>query len=138
MPIKVKEIVVGTEPVDISVSGSTTTVKSKEHIAEFIREAYSPYINEETGTWFEYDTKLKKFIDTGVSPSGPKGEDGKDYVITEKDYDAIADIIEPKVKPFWGGIGGNIDDQSDLKDELDKKLDTVSIVSNLEIDDLFK
>lgn len=33
-----------------------------------IKKGYSPYLSEETGTWFEYDDNLKKFVDTGVNP----------------------------------------------------------------------
>ena len=33
-----------------------------------IKKGYSPYLSEETGTWFEYDDRLKKFVDTGVNP----------------------------------------------------------------------
>lgn len=35
-----------------------------------IKRGYSPFINQETGTWFEYNNKYKTFIDTGVIASG--------------------------------------------------------------------
>lgn len=31
-----------------------------------IKKGYSPFINEETGTWFEYDDDKHGFVDTGV------------------------------------------------------------------------
>lgn len=31
-----------------------------------IRKGYSPYVDEETGTWWEYDDKLKTFVDTHI------------------------------------------------------------------------
>lgn len=35
-----------------------------------IKKGYSPFINEETGTWFEYDNDKRGFIDTGVIAAG--------------------------------------------------------------------
>lgn len=36
----------------------------------------APYIDEETGTWWEYDKKTRKFVDTGISAQGPQGDTG--------------------------------------------------------------
>lgn len=36
----------------------------------------APYIDEETGTWWAYDKKTRKFVDTGISAQGPQGETG--------------------------------------------------------------
>ena len=33
----------------------------------------SPYVNETTGTWFQFDDELGKWVDTGVSPEGQDG-----------------------------------------------------------------
>lgn len=35
-----------------------------------IHKGYSPFINEETGTWFEYDNAKKAFVDTGITAQG--------------------------------------------------------------------
>lgn len=42
------------------------------NIAEqaYTRDGHSPYINDETKTWFVYDDKLQKYIDTGVISEG--------------------------------------------------------------------
>lgn len=38
-----------------------------------IKKGYSPFINEETGTWFEYDDDKHGFVDTGVVAAGSGG-----------------------------------------------------------------
>ena len=42
------------------------------------RDAYSPFLNEETGTWFAFDDDGQMYIDTGIAARGPAGESGKD------------------------------------------------------------
>lgn len=63
-------------PSDSSCGGccnrnSTNTMYKIGSMGEtIIHKGYSPYINEETGTWWEYDDKLKTFIDTNILTSG--------------------------------------------------------------------
>lgn len=67
--------------VDVEMSVVSMEADSDYHIIQYsteeysipepdfktvIRKGYSPYISDETGTWWEYDDKLKKYIDTGV------------------------------------------------------------------------
>ena len=42
-------------------------VKIKSSEQGFIRNGHSPYIDETTMTWFEYDDKLQEYVDTGIS-----------------------------------------------------------------------
>ena len=62
----------------------------------FYRKGFSPFVNKQTGTWWEYDDDKKGFFDTGVIA---QGRDGNDYVITEKDYDTIVERTLSNVNP---------------------------------------
>ena len=42
------------------------------------RDGYSPFLNEETGTWFVFDDDALVYVDTGIAARGPAGEPGKD------------------------------------------------------------
>lgn len=62
----------------------------------FYRKGFSPFVNKQTGTWWEYDDDKKGFFDTGIIA---QGRDGNDYVITEKDYDTIVERTLSNVNP---------------------------------------
>ena len=62
----------------------------------FYRKGFSPFVNKETGTWWEYDDDKKGFFDTGIIA---QGRDGNDYVITEQDYDTIVERTLNNVNP---------------------------------------
>ena len=51
-------------PITIAEDETQKTIPMSDDI--IIHKGYSPFICEETGTWFEYDNKLKAFVDTGV------------------------------------------------------------------------
>ena len=51
---------------------------------EFVRKAYSPYIDETTGTWFTYNENLKIFEDTHVVAKGEKGDKGEQGIQGER------------------------------------------------------
>ncbi len=38
-----------------------------------VKKGYSPFISNETGTWFVYNDELNKFIDTEIPARGPEG-----------------------------------------------------------------
>lgn len=63
-----------------NVTASTGTVAAAENPqgGTIVKKGYSPYINGDTLTWWEYDDTQKVFIDTGITAQGPQGEDGKD------------------------------------------------------------
>lgn len=76
----------------------------------FYRKGFSPFVNKETGTWWEYDDDKKGFFDTGIIA---QGRDGNDYVITEKDYNTIVERTLSNVNP-------TLDDKINVvKDDLD-------------------
>ena len=54
-----------------------------------IRKGYSPYISDETGTWFEYDDELKTYVDTHVPASGE-----------------ITPITKEEVLKYWSALIG--------------------------------
>ena len=56
---------------------SKTNANIKTLTGSVVKAGYSPYIDEDTGTWWEYDVKTKSFIDTGVSATGIQGEKGE-------------------------------------------------------------
>lgn len=62
----------------------------------FYRKGFSPFVNKETGTWWEYDDDKKGFFDTGIIA---QGRDGNDYVITEQDYNTIVERTLSNVNP---------------------------------------
>ena len=62
----------------------------------FYRKGFSPFVNKQTGTWWEYDDDKKGFFDTGIIA---QGRDGNDYVITEKDYGTIVERTLSNVNP---------------------------------------
>lgn len=62
----------------------------------FYRKGFSPFVNKQTGTWWEYDDDKKGFFDTGIIA---RGRDGNDYVITWKDYDTIVERTLSNVNP---------------------------------------
>lgn len=66
---------------EIPVIGSETVI---------IKRGYSPFIDSESGTWFVYDDEQKAYVDTHTKAVG---KDGTDYVITDADYDAIANKV---------------------------------------------
>ena len=59
----------------------------------FYRKGFSPFVNKQTGTWWEYDDDKKGFFDTGIIAQGRDGDtvdvrvDGKSIV-----QDGIANI----------------------------------------------
>lgn len=59
----------------------------------FYRKGFSPFVNKETGTWWEYDDDKKGFFDTGIIAQGRDGDtvdvrvDGKSIV-----QDGVANI----------------------------------------------
>ena len=55
--------------VKVKIRDNSSFVKSTVKNQSYTRDGHSPYINDETGTWFEYDDKLKKYIDTEVIAS---------------------------------------------------------------------
>lgn len=76
MPIHVKKVETSSPLLSSSVT-SEEPYKLEPHTGEFIRKAYSPFINPDTGTWFCYDEDHKIFYDTGVVAKGEKGDQGK-------------------------------------------------------------
>ena len=58
----------GNQTIRVSTEGTTALGGSPVGAATgvVIKKGYSPYINEETGTWFEYDHSVGGFVDTGV------------------------------------------------------------------------
>lgn len=53
---------------DVSISVEQEEEQIIDYLTEtLIKKGYSPYINEETGTWFEYDDVLQIFVDTHIS-----------------------------------------------------------------------
>lgn len=62
----------------------------------FYRKGFSPFVNKEMGTWWEYDDDKKGFFDTGIIA---QGRDGNDYVITEQDYNTIVERTLSNVNP---------------------------------------
>lgn len=62
----------------------------------FYRKGFSPFVNKQTGTWWEYDDDKKGFFDTGIIA---QGRDGNDYVITEQDYNTIVERTLSNVNP---------------------------------------
>lgn len=56
--------------------GQHGAVQAKILTGTLVKKGYSPFMNEETGTWWEYDDSLNAFIDTGVSIVGEKGDPG--------------------------------------------------------------
>ena len=78
----------------------------------FYRKGFSPFVNKETGTWWEYDDDKKGFFDTGIIA---QGRDGNDYVITEQDYDTIVERTLNNVNPTLDDMINVVkDDLSDL------------------------
>ena len=78
----------------------------------FYRKGFSPFVNKETGTWWEYDDDKKGFFDTGIIA---QGRDGNDYVITEQDYNTIVERTLSNVNPTLDDMINVVkDDLSDL------------------------
>lgn len=48
----------------ISDDTEKTTVKALGETV--VRKGYSPYVNRDTGTWFEYDEDTRTFVDTHI------------------------------------------------------------------------
>jgi len=48
------------------VSASQATMQQLGVTAAVVRKGYSPYIDDTTGTWWEYDDDTKQYVDTGV------------------------------------------------------------------------
>lgn len=59
-----------------------------------IHKGYSPFVNEETGTWFEWDNKRKVFYDTEIVARG-----GIDSTILNQIKQNSEDIEELQNKP---------------------------------------
>ena len=91
-------------PITIAEDDTQKTIPMSDDI--IIHKGYSPFICEETGTWFEYDNKLKAFVDTGVIARGdldPKWttqiQQNTDNIKT-LDETKISEEVDPTV-PEW-------------------------------------
>lgn len=69
-----------------TVGTHCTTVRATTEVV--YKKGYSPFVSDETGTWFEYDDKLKGFVDTGI--------------IAEGGGTRIMPIPEPVIETLWG------------------------------------
>lgn len=69
----------------------------------FYRKGFSPFVNKETGTWWEYDDDKKGFFDTGIIAQGRDGDtvdvriDGESIV-----QDGVANV--PKASEYTFGL----------------------------------
>lgn len=100
-----------------------------------IHKGYSPFICDETDTWFEYDNKLKQFVDTGV----PARADLKQSVLDQinKNTDDIKELnekeeIDPTV-PAWAKTNNKPNYQADEVGAVDEN----NFVTQSQIDLMF-
>ena len=74
----------------------------------FYRKGFSPFVNKETGTWWEYDDDKKGFFDTGIIAQGRDGDtvdvriDGKSIV-----QDGVAVLPVASVRNYGGIVRVN-------------------------------
>lgn len=52
-----------------------------------VRKGFSPFINSETGTWWEYDDSLQGFINTGISATA-------DLSQIEEELNSLANVAK--------------------------------------------
>ena len=62
----------------VVVEDECSTVEIYAETSVVFTNAYSPYVDERTGTWWQYDDKNKTFVDTGIV-ADLRGEGVKDY-----------------------------------------------------------
>lgn len=56
--------------VKVKIRDNSSFVKSTVKNQSYTRDGHSPYIDSYTKTWFVYDDKLQKYVDTGIISEG--------------------------------------------------------------------
>lgn len=88
-------------------------------------EAISHHPVTLNGTWWEWDVKNGVYVDTGVPATGPKGDPGEDYIITEENIQEIADMVAESE-----GIAGAVADAKSSEEEAKKWVDGKDLDGN--------
>lgn len=84
---------------EIKFGNDPITIKTETK--KVIKKGYSPYIDETTGTWWEYNDTTKEYEDTGVTAEGHTPRKGVDY-FTEEEINEIAEDVSTGAKGSFG------------------------------------
>lgn len=90
---------------ELALDAAMITVPMSSEI--IIKRGYSPYINENTGTWFEYNNKYKTFIDTGVIARGSSNI----YMKTTQEWNDIPSLQAERATIYVYSDYKTIDDK---------------------------
>ena len=93
--------------VPVKVTGADGSVHISPGSAVIIGK--SPYINDETNTWFEYDDKTGKYVDTGVLAGGDIFTEVSDeFYITDENVLYINQVPMEKVSGLTEEISDHV------------------------------
>lgn len=98
--ITIKKISTGTFVKAVDINTPESNIGSIDLLSgAVIKKGFSPYIDTETGTWFQYDEEKKEFVDTGVYAGGT-GSGAQTYIPGEgiKIEDNVISADEPYYK----------------------------------------
>ena len=99
----------GTEQIENKedfITNAQKTLNNMEELKEEVETGLTPTINE-NGNWEICGE------DTGKPAQGPQGEPGKNYVITEEDYDVIENQVKTDIQPI---LDNNLKEAKDYTD----------------------
>lgn len=100
----------GSSNLKVSIDGNSRLNVSPKNTATgtVIKKGYSPYIDDVTGTWWEYDDAARAFVDTGVFAEFIITDVSDEFVISDEKVLFVNEIAASKVDGLVDIIMDNI------------------------------